>query len=378
MSKKDKGWDYLNSKDVNCMSDGADGDWGYTNSDGSSSYHGADGSWGYTNSDGSGSYHGADGSWGYKNADGSGSYHGADGSWGYTNSDGSSSYHGADGSWGYKNSDGSGSYYGSDNSSTYYDSGDEDDEDEYDNEYSSNDSSDLGIGLAAGLVGLAIGLGAAAYSKHKAEEQEEERRAEERRREEERIRKEKQAIKDKEKALRKKRTKALFFNKKKLQTEFSTDDLIGEHFEYVLNILKENGFNNYKSVPVKDIYVGSKYSYGEVAQIVVDGQSWVNKGEMIPYDAEIIVTYHLKKEIEFPYSSHKVVRRNFQELAQELSDLGFTEIYTRKIQDLKTGWIVKDGSVEKVFVGKKDTYKKMTMLEYDTEIVIEYHTFQNK
>lgn len=198
---KDKGWDYLNSDDVNETFNSGD----------------------------------EDGSWGYKNADGSASYYGADGSWGYKNADGSGSYYGEDGSWGYKNEDGSGSYYESDNSCTYYDS-DNDDE---------GDVSD-GIGLAAGLAGLALGFGAAAYAKHKEEEAEEERKAEERRREEERIRAEKRAAEQYEKKLRKKRMKALFFNKKNLQIDFSTSDLIGDNYERVLCILKETGLINTK------------------------------------------------------------------------------------------------------------------------------------
>lgn len=78
MSKKNKGWDYLNSDDVNSISDGSKGDWGYTKADGSGSFHGGDGSWNYKNADGSGSYHGSDGSWGYKNTDGSGSFYDVD------------------------------------------------------------------------------------------------------------------------------------------------------------------------------------------------------------------------------------------------------------------------------------------------------------
>lgn len=79
MAKKNKGWDSLNSDDINSMSDGSKDDWGYIDSDGSGSFHGGDGSWGYKNPDGSGSYYGSDGSWGYKNTDGSGSFYGGTG-----------------------------------------------------------------------------------------------------------------------------------------------------------------------------------------------------------------------------------------------------------------------------------------------------------
>lgn len=275
---KDKGWDYLNSDDVNETFNSGD----------------------------------------------------EDGSWGYKNDDGSGSYYGEGGSWGYKNEDGSGSYYESDNSCTYYDS-DNDDE---------GDASD-GIGLAAGLAGLALGLGAAAYAKHKEEEAEEERKAEERRREEERIRAEKRAAEQYEKKLRKKRMKALFFNKKNLQIDFSTSDLIGDNYERVLCILKETGFNKYKAIPVKDVYIDNNFRVGEVAQVVINGQSWIDTGMMVPYDAEIIVTYHMKKEFAFPYSSRQMIKRDFDELAQELLNVGFTEVYTLPLNDLKTGWIKK-------------------------------------
>ena len=41
MAKKNKGWDYLNSDDINSMSDGSKDDWGYIDSDGSGSFHDA-------------------------------------------------------------------------------------------------------------------------------------------------------------------------------------------------------------------------------------------------------------------------------------------------------------------------------------------------
>lgn len=157
---KDKGWDYLNSDDVNDTFNSGD-----------------------------------------------------DESWGYKNDDGSGSYHGADGSWGYKNTDGSGSFYGSDNSSTYYDSDDDDDDDDYSYLGSSGDSD-----LASSLAELAVGLGALAFVKHTAKAREEARQEEERHRELERIAEEKrqarQAKREHDRRIRNKRLKAFFFNKK--------------------------------------------------------------------------------------------------------------------------------------------------------------------
>lgn len=379
---KDKGWDFLNSDDVNGTfnSDDDDGSWGYKNEDGSGSYYGADGSWGYQNADGSGSYYGADGSWGYKNADGSGSYYGADGSWGYKNDDGSGSYYGNDGSWGYKNSDGSGSFYGSDNSSTYYDADDDDDDD--DDDYSSYDSDDDSSDLASSLVGLALGLGAVAVAKHTAEAREQARKEEAERLERERIAEEqrriRQAKKDKERKQRNKRIKAFFFNKKNLVLEFATSDLVGDNVDSVVEEIKEAGFNNYKTVPIKDIYVGSTKYVGEVEQIVINGQSWLAEGTMVPYDAEIVITFHVKKEFEFPYSARQMIKRDFDQLASELVDIGFTEVYTLPLKDLTTGWIKKERAVQQVLIEGIDAIKKGMPVEHDKKITIQYHSFKDR
>lgn len=379
---KDKGWDFLNSDDVNGTfnSDDDDGSWGYKNEDGSGSYYGADGSWGYQNADGSGSYYGADGSWGYKNADGSGSYYGADGSWGYKNDDGSGSYYGNDGSWGYKNSDGSGSFYGSDNSSTYYDADDDDDDD--DDDYSSYDSDDDSSDLASSLVGLALGLGAVAVAKHTAEAREQARKEEAERLERERIAEEqrriRQAKKDKERKQRNKRIKAFFFNKKNLALEFATSDLVGDNVDSVVEEIKEAGFNNYKTVPIKDIYVGSTKYVGEVEQVVINGQSWLAEGTMVPYDAEIVITFHVKKEFEFPYSARQMIKRDFEQLASELVDIGFTEVYTLPLKDLTTGWIKKERAVQQVLIEGIDTIKKGMPVEHDKKITIQYHSFKDR
>ena len=379
---KDKGWDFLNSDDVNGTfnSDDDDGSWGYKNEDGSGSYYGADGSWGYQNADGSGSYYGADGSWGYKNADGSGSYYGADGSWGYKNDDGRGSYYGNDGSWGYKNSDGSGSFYGSDNSSTYYDADDDDDDD--DDDYSSYDSDDDSSDLASSLVGLALGLGAVAVAKHTAEAREQARKEEAERLERERIAEEqrriRQAKKDKERKQRNKRIKAFFFNKKNLALEFATSDLVGDNVDSVVEEIKEAGFNNYKTVPIKDIYVGSTKYVGEVEQVVINGQSWLAEGTMVPYDAEIVITFRVKKEFEFPYSARQMIKRDFDQLASELVDIGFTEVYTLPLKDLTTGWIKKERAVQQVLIEGIDTIKKGMPVEHDKKITIQYHSFKDR
>lgn len=354
--KKDKGWEYLHSSDEE------------------GSFSEDDGSWGYTNSDGSGSYHGADGSWGYKNADGSASYHGADGSWGYRNADGSSSYHGADGTWGYKNSDGSGSYHSGSGSSQYFDSDDSDDYDNDDDDDSDSSSGDLSD-LLAGAIGLAIGVGAAKYSQKREQERREEA---ERQAETERIRREKEAERKAKNALRKQRVKAFLFKGKKIEIRYGSEELVGRNVEFVTRVLTEGAFTNIETVVVKDIYTDSPYEVGQVEQVVIDGSAYFQEGDQIPYDADIVITYHEKREITIPFSERSLRKMNYVEAGDKLQELGFTEIYEHPLRDLVTGWVKKDGAVEKVTIGDVYPFKKNSVFTYDTKIVIEYHTFKNK
>lgn len=257
-------------------------------------------------------------------------------SWGYKNSDGSGSYYGADGSWGYKSSDGSGSYYGEDEST---------------------DSSDL----VSDLVGLAFTLGGAAIANSYAKSKEKARK-EETRLEQLRIEEEKRWIhqeeKDKKRRIRNKRLKTLFFNKKNIQLEFSTSDYVGSNIKIVENVFMEAGFNNVRSIPIKDIYVDSHKNVGEVEQIVINGQSLLSNGTMVPFDAEIILTFHVKKEFVFPYSGRQMVKRNFEDLANELLKIGFTEIFTLPLEDLSTGWMKKEYAVQNVVIEGVDAIKK--------------------
>ena len=178
--------------------------------------------------------------------------------------------------------------------------------------------------------------------------------------------------------LRKIRIKAFLLKRKKISIEYNPQDLLRRPFESVFNSLRNNAFNNIECVPIKDIHVRSPYFVGEVEQIVINGSQYFESGDMIPYDAEIVITYHTKKEIPLPFSARHCRKKNCQTIGDQLQELGFTEIYEQPIRDLKTGWLVKDGSIEKVTIAGNDSFKKNEIHVFDDEIVIEYHTFKKK
>ena len=221
----------------------------------------------------------------------------------------------------------------------------------------------------------AIGAGLANHSRKKQQERDEEAR---RQAEADRARLKKEKERKARNELRKKRAKAFLFKGKKIAVPGDYEDLIGRNASYVANTFIESAFSDVKTIPIKDIYKGSVYKVGQVEQIVIGGSSYFRKGDLIPYDTEVIITYHEKKEITLPFSERSLRKMNYVEAGDCLQELGFTEIYEKPIRDLVTGWVKKDGTVEKVTIGGLNPFKKNSIFPYDVEIVIEYHTFKKK
>lgn len=100
--------------------------------------------------------------------------------------------------------------------------------------------------------------------------------------------------------------------------------------------------------------------------------------EVLKKAMEDFITYHEKKEITIPFSERSLRNMNYVEAGDRLQELGFTEIYEKPIRDLVTGWVKKDGAVEKVTIDSVHPFKKNSVFSYDVEITIEYHTFKKK
>lgn len=369
MSKTNIGRDFLFSDDYGFIKGDENGT-SHKYADGSGYYHGADGSEGYIYSDGSGYFHGADGTDAYKYSDGSGYYHGIDGSDGYRYSDGSGYFTDSNGNRASYDSQNDG--YLEESESSYVPDNDENSDEErtsyVPNNNENSDVSLLGMIVLFGALGLA--------SKHSKRKQE---KKENRRLEEERLERERRALQQKRESKQNKqnnRMKAFLFNKKKILLEYSYSDFIGEDIDFVTEKLMDNGFTNILIAPLKDLYVGSSKSVGEVEEVYINGKSQFSNGEMVKYDEEILVTFHTKKEFKFPYSTREMINQNYKKLTQELMGIGFTEVYITPLEDLMTGWIKKDGTVKNVIIEDINSIKKGMDIEYDREIVIQYHSFK--
>ena len=179
------------------------------------------------------------------------------------------------------------------------------------------------------------------------------------------------------KELEKIRANAFYWTNKKIPIGFDSYKLLHKDVNEIFALLFNRAFTNIKTIPVKDIYVNSKYTVGEVEQIVIGGSQYFEATDTVPYDAEIIIVHHQKREITVPFSSKDVYGRNYTDVADELQRLGLTEIYVKPIKDLLNGGLIKDGAVERVILSRIESLEKNATYVYDTKMLIEYHTFKN-
>lgn len=179
-------------------------------------------------------------------------------------------------------------------------------------------------------------------------------------------------------ATRGKRIKAFIFSKKKIKIEYASSELIGKNYRDVILLLTRVGFKKVRGRALKDLYIENCHKIYETDNIAISGIEHFEKNDVFSYNSDIIVTYHEKKEFVFPYSSKSVKKYHFNNLKEELNQIGFTNIYEEQIPDLITGWIKKYGSVEEVSVAGNIKFNDKIQYPYDEKIIIKYHTFKRK
>ena len=59
-------------------------------------------------------------------------------------------------------------------------------------------------------------------------------------------------------------------------------------------------------------------------------------------------------------------------------DIGFTQIYVSRLEDLKTGFLKRENSVSDVLIDGVDTIRGGMLLEYDRKINSQYHVFPGR
>lgn len=80
-------------------------------------------------------------------------------------------------------------------------------------------------------------------------------------------------------------------------------------------------------------------------------------------------------EAKTPSGSSVMKGRDYARVVSIFEEKGFTNIRLEKIEDLITGWLTKDGEVEKVTVDGDENYSADKWVPADIAVIVYYHTF---
>lgn len=110
-------------------------------------------------------------------------------------------------------------------------------------------------------------------------------------------------------------------------------------------------------------------------------------------DSDIDASYYLscyndRVELKEEYVDHKVelndnevkmlntkyqyLDKNYEDVVNELKDIGFTNITLNPLYDIIWGW-TEEGSVSKVTINGLDSYKRGDVYQKDSEVIVTYH-----
>lgn len=80
-------------------------------------------------------------------------------------------------------------------------------------------------------------------------------------------------------------------------------------------------------------------------------------------------------KIRVPKSASECKGKDYLDVKALFESAGFTNVNVRAIEDLVTGWITKDGSVERVSINGDDDFGSSSKFDPAVEVVVMYHTF---
>ena len=96
-------------------------------------------------------------------------------------------------------------------------------------------------------------------------------------------------------------------------------------------------------------------------------------------DKQATVTYHtFISTIETGTSAEDFIGENYSSVADELETRGFTNIILKRKNNLTTGWVTKEGSIDSISIDDDDDFDDDDWFYYDAEIVIIVNTFDDK
>ncbi len=159
----------------------------------------------------------------------------------------------------------------------------------------------------------------------------------------------------------------------RINLERALKDMESMNYQVLTTQLSSLGFK----VDCNEIENDSTSKNDHVSYLIINGTEYNSGDCFVPANAEITVFYY-GTVCKLKNDADDFIGDNYKEVRAELIDLGFDNIVIVKMDDLITGWVTKDGSIESVTIDGDADFKDGDKYYHDVEVVITIHTFPNE
>ena len=169
----------------------------------------------------------------------------------------------------------------------------------------------------------------------------------------------------------------------KIRIDYRTKELDyeGEKYKEIQNKLESIGFVDVKCVPLNDLNSSDDKKAGKVKSILINDVEYSNASTLNLFQT-VYIRYHSEKrasdsQIKITKASKKFKGEDYQDVVDELEKMGFSNVETVPLGDLKKGIIHKDGHVKEVSIGGKTKFKDGEIFDMDAVVIVSYHSYPN-
>ena len=136
--------------------------------------------------------------------------------------------------------------------------------------------------------------------------------------------------------------------------------------------LEQKGFSD---ISIEDQTTNKKPKNKLVAEVLFNNKSFESGNCYLPKATKIVIMRYLL-ELMPGRDSSQYEGLNYQTIANELKEKGFTNIHLLRADDLVTGWVDGDKTIKSITINGKSSFSSTDKFTYSDRIDIVVHTFK--
>lgn len=155
-----------------------------------------------------------------------------------------------------------------------------------------------------------------------------------------------------------------------------SDQLIGEKYTTVDDLLRNAGLQNIKEKNVEDLPISRKKEEQLVTSVRVGNSTDFTVHSIFRRNAPVEITYHSMEKIPMPVSAKESRGKPYRDVIHILEAGGFVNISVVPQYDLVLGWLNSEEDIASIMVGESTDFGSGQLFRPDVKITITYHALR--